>query len=103
MRIARAPGRVTLIGDHTDYNQGLALSMAIDLATEATFTETRGSFLVGLASDQFPEPWEIPLGHGASVLPQARLASARGGPGPTPLGWGDEGHQHPPRRGRSVL
>ncbi|MBW2523712.1 MAG: galactokinase, partial [Deltaproteobacteria bacterium] len=28
--IARAPGRVELLGNHTDYNQGLALALAID-------------------------------------------------------------------------
>jgi galactokinase len=75
-RAARAPGRVTLIGDHTDYNQGLSLPMAIDLATEATFAPKTGSFLVGVTSDQFPEPWEIALGSTASSPPQAALTAA---------------------------
>ena len=63
MPTARAPGRVTIIGDHTDYNGGLSLPMAIDLATEVTFTPKPGSFLVGVDSDQFPgEPFEIASG-----------------------------------------
>ena len=76
MPTARAPGRVTIIGDHTDYNGGLSLPMAIDLATEVTFTPKPGSFLVGIDSDQFPDqPLEIALGGAAPVPAEALLAA----------------------------
>jgi galactokinase len=35
---ARGPGRVNLIGEHTDYNQGLALPFAIDRGVTVTAT-----------------------------------------------------------------
>ncbi len=62
MPAARAPGRVTLIGDHTDYNGGLSLPMAVGMATEISFSPQPGSFLIGLDSDALPaQHVEIPL------------------------------------------
>jgi galactokinase len=73
---ARAPGRVTIIGDHTDYNAGLSLPMAVELATEVRFTPKPGSFLFGIDSDQFPgQPIEIMLGDAAPVPADAALAA----------------------------
>jgi galactokinase len=59
MIVARAPGRVNLIGDHTDYTGGLVLPMAIDRWTEVR-GERRGDRVV-LHSADAEEPALVPL------------------------------------------
>jgi galactokinase len=40
IRVVHAPGRVNLIGDHTDYNDGFVLPAAIDLGITIAFAPT---------------------------------------------------------------
>lgn len=41
--IAHAPGRINLIGEHTDYSGGFVLPMAVDLAIWVAFSVTEGN------------------------------------------------------------
>lgn len=52
-RTVTGPGRVNLIGDHTDYNEGVALPMAIGLGVTVTF-EPDGGDQLRVTSEAFP-------------------------------------------------
>jgi galactokinase len=57
--VAVAPGRINLIGEHTDYNGGLALPAAIDRYV-AVAVRPRRDPVVDLASDRFASRFQAP-------------------------------------------
>jgi galactokinase len=57
--VVRAPGRVNLIGEHTDYAGGFVLPIAIDMVT--TIAGQRGHDRIVLMSTDDATPAEVPL------------------------------------------
>ncbi|MGW5876236.1 galactokinase [Nocardiopsis terrae] len=55
-----APGRINLIGEHTDYNDGFALPIALPHSL-AVAAARRPDGVVRLSSRQFPDVFEAPL------------------------------------------
>ncbi len=55
LRLARAPGRVELLGNHTDYNQGLVMALAVDKFITVAGAP-RADDTVEMVSTAFPTP-----------------------------------------------
>ena len=61
-RIYRAPGRVNLIGEHTDYNEGFVMPMAINFSTYVAIAKS-DQRVVHIHSDTFKEDASLDLSH----------------------------------------
>ncbi|HUU31277.1 MAG TPA: galactokinase [Phycisphaerae bacterium] len=63
VRVVRGPGRVNLIGEHTDYNGGFVMPMALDMAVRLAFVPHEDPRVV-LWSEQLAERAEFTLEKG---------------------------------------
>jgi len=64
-QVFRAPGRVNLIGEHTDYNDGFVMPAAIDFSTWVAAGPRNDDHFV-VASREFPDQFEFSLAEPSS-------------------------------------
>ncbi len=67
--LVRSPGRVNLIGEHTDYNDGFVFPLAIERATYVAL-RARTDGKVSLYSIDFAQPAEFALAAPAATVPE---------------------------------
>jgi galactokinase len=69
-RVFRAPGRVNLIGEHTDYNDGYVMPAAVGFSTYVGIAPRPDRKLL-IHSEEFPGNFEFDLDH----LPEKRVGA----------------------------
>lgn len=63
----QSPGRINIIGEHTDYNDGFVLPAAIDKRTELTLRRKEASSICRITAGNFGETFEFNLNNYAPL------------------------------------
>src|SRR6266496_6218068 len=79
--IVRAPGRVNLLGEHVDYNDGFVLPAAIDRATYVAFSPTSNSSPTGTMVSTLTA---VDMNQQASFTPQTISSKTQADNSPLP-------------------